>query len=127
MASKDRRHFIPFGSKYFLWMRDKAVTSDQVHGFMNELTGLSVSLDAPNGVAFDQWRQKMRDLGYEDAWKISEERELAVRAAAAKMLAEEAKRIAAMDAKLADLRIEAPDKPAGELLREYEKRLSGRN
>jgi hypothetical protein len=132
MASKDRRHFIEFGKTYFLYLRETPnLDSDAVHGFMNIMTGLDVGLNEPNAVAFDKWRKAMQARGFKDAWGVSEDRAQQVKDRAAVMLADEKKRAESKEITLSDgtkttlakLALEAPNVPAGELLRQHEKRM----
>lgn len=135
MSSLDRRAFLPFAGQYFLRLREPGLTSDDVHAFMNETLGMGVPLDARNAVAFDLWRKAMQKQGYRDAWGVSEARAEAVKTRAAELMAEEKSRqesghITLSDGSrvtLANLAKEAPDVPAGELLRQAEKRQKARD
>jgi hypothetical protein len=130
MASNDRRLFIKFGAQYFLFLRDTPeLTSDEVHAFMNAQLGIDVPLHVPNAVAFDMWRATMELRGYKNAFV--KDRDDEIRAKAAKLIErskflEEHKLIPMGDGTyktLAELRMEAPNVPAGELLRAHEARL----
>lgn len=95
---------------------DEDITSDDLHGFLDALTGLETPLDEPNSTAFDRWRQKIAETGV-PVWGYSQEQIAAVKAKGVELKAAEDARVAALPAKLAALAIEAPMVTAEELLK----------
>ena len=113
MASTDRTEIAGLMTQYFPDMAK--ATSDEWHGFMNELTGLEIALDVPNGTAFDEWRQKLAEGDF-PVWGYSEERLAVFRKYATKAKMRLAEVLAAQDATLDALRKEAPSVSAKDLL-----------
>lgn len=121
MASRDRREISGLLLKYFPTL-EKA-TSDEWHGFLDKVTGLTTALDLSNGDAFDRWRKALQDQGY-PVFPITQERIARIQAAADKLLAAEEKRAASLGKTLAELAKEAPSWPSAELMAEHERARS---
>ena len=112
---KDRRDISRLLAKHFPTMPETA-TSDDWHGFLDEITGLQTPLDEPNATAFDRWRQALAEQGY-PVWGITPEKAAAIKARAGVLMAEEAKRVKDEPALLAKLRKDAPLVTAAELMK----------
>lgn len=91
------------------------IGSDDLHGFLDAVTGLETPLSEPNATAFDRWRQALSAQGY-PVWKYTPERLAKIKTEAKKIMAEEAKRISKLPELLATLKKEAPLVTAAELL-----------
>lgn len=115
MASYDRREIVPLLGQYFPTM-GPASTSDDWHGFLNALTGLDISIDAPNGVAFDAWRRALANGPGLPVWKHTQAR-LAKIAADGVKANDRAQAATPTPEALADLALAAPAVPAKELLK----------
>lgn len=105
----DRREILGLMKGYFQSLPDD-VSSDDLHGFLNAMTGLDVPLDEPNGSAFDKWRQKLAEQGV-PVWGYSAEQVLENRARGEALKVKEAERRAALPALLIELAKEAPGTP----------------
>lgn len=110
----DRRAIEPLLGAFFPDMRGK--TSTEWQAFLNAETGLQIALDEPNPSAFDAWRKALSEGGL-PVWGVSPERQAQIDERAAKIAEAEAKRQAGEAARLAELRNEAPDVKAKDLLK----------
>ena len=113
MASTDRTEIAPLMTQYFPDMAK--ATSDEWHGFMNEITGLEIALDVSNGAAFDAWRQKLAEQDF-PVWKYTPGRLAKIAIDTETLKARQIKLLAAMDTTLDALRKEAPSVSAKDLL-----------
>ena len=113
MASTDRTEIAGLMTQYFPEMAK--ATSDEWHGFMNEISGIFIMPDIPNTEAFDAWRQALSKQGL-PVWGYSEERLAVFRKYATKAKMRLAEVLAAQDATLDALRKEAPSVSAKDLL-----------
>ena len=114
MASIDRTEIAGLMTQYFPDMA--TATSDEWHGFMNEITGLDVGLDVPNGSAFDLWRQKLAEQDF-PVWKYTPGRLAKIAIDTATLKARQITLLAALDTTLDALRKEAPNVSAQDLLK----------
>lgn len=114
----DRTMIAGLLTKHFPHM-EKA-TSDDWHGFLNEKTGLDISIDEPNANAFDQWRMALAGQGF-DVWGISKAKIDEVKAKGGVLLLREFDRLKAHDATMAATTLEAPAVSAAALLRPVKK------
>jgi hypothetical protein len=113
MASNDRRLFAPFLSKWFPELAK--ASSEELHFFLDKVTGIETPLDMPNAVAFDRWREKLAGIGY-PAFQYSDADIAAIKAKADAMLAAEQARAASMSKTLVELAKEAPNWPVADVL-----------
>jgi hypothetical protein len=118
MPSPDRRLIAPILLSHFPTM-EKA-TSDEWHGFLNAMTGLSIDIDEPNSNAFDKWRQALETQGKADVWGISTERAQRIQERGEELKRLEEARLAALSVTLAALAEEAPTKTAEQLIADAE-------
>ncbi len=113
MASNDRRLIAPFLAK---WFPDLAKAgSNDLHFFLDKVTGLETPLSMPNAQAFDRWREKLAAIGY-PAFKYTDADIEALKAKADAMLSAEQARAASMSKTLVELAKEAPNWTAAEVL-----------
>ena len=119
MASTDRTEIAPLMTQYFP-MEGK--TSDEWHGFMNEITGLEIPLDASNGTAFDAWRQKLAEQDL-PVWKYTPERLARIKEDTERLKRHQIDLLAKQDKTLDALRKEAPTVSAKDLI-EAAKRIA---
>ena len=117
MAGHDRRDISRLLLKHFPAMAD--ATSDEWHGFLDNITGLVTPHDEPNAVAFDRWRLALKEQGY-PVWGYTPERIAEIQAKAEELNLEEAKRMAELPELLATLKKDAPLVTAAELLKQAE-------
>ena len=92
------------------------IASDELHGFLDVVTGLETPLTEPNATAFDRWRQALEKQGY-PVWGITPERAAAIKARAEELKLEEAKRLKDLPELLATLKKDAPLVTAAELMK----------
>lgn len=90
-------------------------TSDDWHFFLDTICGIETPIDAPNTEAFDRWREKLAEIGY-NTLKYHQEDVARMKARAAKMLDAEQRRAASMSETLKELAKEAPNWTAAEVL-----------
>lgn len=109
----DRRDFRPSLSKWFPELAK--ASSEEVHFFLDKVTGLETPLDMPNGLAFDRWREKLAGIGY-PAYKYTDADIAAFKARAEAMVQAEERRAASMSETLVELATEAPNWTAAEVL-----------
>ena len=109
----DRRDIAPLLLPFFPDMKGK--TSEEWHFFLDSVCGLETPMDAPNGHAFDRWREKLAALGY-PAFQYSAMDMTAMKDKAAKMLAAEQARAAALKTTLPELAKAAPNWPSADVL-----------
>lgn len=112
----DRRMIYPLLQKHFPTLGEKA-TSDEIHGFLDAVTGLETPLDEPNAIAFDRWRQALATQGY-PVWGISKEKADAIKVRAEELKTEEAKRLKDLPDLMAKLRQDAPLVTAAQLMKQ---------
>ncbi len=110
----DRRAIEPLLGAFFPDMQGK--TSDEWQAFLNAETGLQIASDEPNPSAFDEWRKALAGNGL-PVWGLSPERQAQIDERAALIAEAETKRQAGEAAKLSELRNEAPDVKAKDLLK----------
>lgn len=110
---KDRRDISPFLAKWFPELKKAA--SEEIHFFLDKLTGLDTPLDLPNSVAFDRWRDKLDELGY-PAFQYSAVDITAFKEKADEMLAAEQARAAALGKTLEELAKAAPNWPSADVV-----------
>ena len=120
MASLDRTEIAGLMTRYFPDMAGKS--SDEWHGFMNEITGLEIPLDASNGTAFDAWRQKLAEQDL-PVWPYTPQRLAKIAADTATLKARQVELLAKRDTTLDALRKEAPSVSARDLI-EAAKRIA---
>lgn len=72
----DRRDIERLLGEHFPEMVGKS--SDEWHAFLNQATGLDIAIDAPNGTAFDAWRQALAAKDY-PVWSMTPARADAIR------------------------------------------------
>lgn len=111
--NRDRRIIAPFLSRWFPSLAK--ASSDELHYFLDKVTGLETPLDMPNAEAFDRWREKLAGLGY-PVFKHSDSQVKAMKAKADKMLAAEQKRAASLGKTLEALAKEAPNWPSADVM-----------
>ena len=109
----DRRDISPLLLRFFPHMVN--ATSDDWHFFLDTVCGIETSIDAPNGEAFDRWREKLAEIGY-NTLKYHSDDVARMKAKAAKMLEAEQRRAASEPDTLKGLREEAPNWTAAEVL-----------
>jgi hypothetical protein len=109
----DRRDIAPFLSKWFPELAK--ASSEELHYFLDKVTGLETPLDMPNGQAFDRWREKLAGIGY-PAFKYTDADIAAFKSKADAMLEAEQARAASMSKTLVELAKEAPNWPVAEVL-----------
>lgn len=117
-VKRDRRQIARLLGPHFPTMPTTA-TSDDWHGFLDEITGLQTPLAEPNATAFDRWRQALAAQGY-PVWGVSPERAAAIKASAEELKNEEAKRLKDLPELLAKLRQDAPLVTAAQLMKQAE-------
>ena len=110
----DRRAIEPLLGAFFPDMVGKS--SDEWNAFLNAETGLQIELDEPNPSAFDEWRKALAKGGL-PVWGMSPQRKAQIDERAAKIAEAEVKRQTELSARLAELRAEAPDVKAKDLLK----------
>jgi len=111
----DRREILSLLRGHFQSLDDKT-TSEDLHGFLDALTGLETPLDEPNATAFDRWRQKLAETGV-PVWGYSAEQIAEIKRRGAELKAAEEKRVADNAALLVELAKVAPLVTAEELLK----------
>lgn len=111
----DRRDILGLLQGHFQSL-DEDITSDDLHGFLDALTGLETPLDEPNSTAFDRWRQKLAETGI-PVWGYTQEQINEVKRKGVELKAAEEKRVAELPEKLKALAKEAPLVTAEELLK----------
>lgn len=116
MASYDRRDIAGLLEQHFPKMARHA-TSDEWHAFLNAKTGLDIPLDEPNGTAFDKWRMALAEMYNLPVWGVTKERAAEIKAAGERMVIAEQKRGKALPGLLNELRKEAPNVKATDLLK----------
>ena len=114
MASTDRTEIAGLVTQYFPDMAK--ATSDEWHGFMNELTGLEIALDVPNGTAFDEWRQKLAEGDF-PVWPYTPQRLMQIKTDTDILKKRQIDLLSKQDATLDALRKEAPSVSAQDLLK----------
>lgn len=102
----DRRLIVPILLRHFPSL-EKA-TSDEVHEFLNKVTGLSVHHKETNGSAFDKWRMALAENAGFPVWGKSRERIGAAKERMKELVALERERRKNEPELLAKLRLEAP-------------------
>ena len=110
----DRREISRLLLKHFPGMAE--ASSDEWHGFLDNITGLVTPKDEPNATAFDRWRQALKEQGY-PVWGYTPERLAQIKARVEELQLEEAKRIKDLPELLATLKKDAPLVTAAELLK----------
>lgn len=73
----DRRHIAPLLAGHFPDIA--AMSSDEIHHFLNALTGLEIAPEAENATAFDAWRQALAGAGYEGVWSTTPQQAAEIR------------------------------------------------
>lgn len=111
--NRDRRIIAPFLGKWFPELKN--ATSDEIHHFLDRVTGLETPMNTPNGEAFDRWREKLAGIGY-PVFKHSPDDIAAMKDKAEKMLEAEQARAASLGKTLVELAKEAPNWTAAEVL-----------
>ena len=111
----DRRDILGLLQGHFQSL-DPDIASDDLHGFLDALTGLETPLDEPNATAFDRWRQKIAETGI-PVWGYSQEQIDAIKRKGEELKAAEEKRVADSAALLIELAKEAPLVPVSEMLK----------
>lgn len=81
----DRRHIAPLLAPHF--PDAAAMGSDELHHFLNAITGLEIAPEAENATAFDAWRQALSGMGYEGVWSTTPLQAAAIKARIAKRVA----------------------------------------
>lgn len=119
MSKRDRRLIASLLTPYFPMM-EKA-SSDEWHGFLNAMTGLSLELDEPNATAFDKWRQALANDKSLPVWGISAEQAKRIQERGEELKRMEEARIEAQAETLAALRAKAPTKTAADLVKDANK------
>jgi hypothetical protein len=114
LVNLDRSAIAPLLIEHFPAMAE--ATGDQWHEFLNGMTGLDVSLDEPNGSAFDKWRQALHEQQGIPVWGVSPERIATIKAGVARLLESEKERSAKETELLERLRKEAPEVTAQDLV-----------
>ena len=109
----DRRDFRAFLVPWFPELAKAG--SEEVHYFLDRVTGLETPLDMPNAQAFDRWREKLAGIGY-PAFRYTASDIAAFKAKAATMLEAEERRAASLGKTLVELAKEAPNWTAAEVL-----------
>ncbi|MFO1057888.1 MAG: hypothetical protein U1E53_13080 [Dongiaceae bacterium] len=107
----DRRHIAPLLAPHFPDMA--AMGSDEIHHFLNALTGHEVAPEAENAAAFDAWRQALAGMGYEGVWSTTPRQEAEIRDRVAERVEAAMKWRAAQEARTAGelTRLAKLDKP----------------
>ena len=95
-------------------------TSDDWHGFLNEKTGLDISIDEANANAFDEWRMALATQGF-DVWDMPKAKIDDVKARGRALLLLEFERLKSHDATMAAITLEAPAVSAAALLKASKK------
>lgn len=113
---KDRREIVRLLGPHFPALLADGITSDDVHGFLDAATGLITPLREPNATAFDNWRKALAAQGY-PVWGVTQEKADAIKASAAVLMAEEAKRLKDLPDLMAKLKTDAPLVTAAELMK----------
>ena len=111
--NNDRRDFRPFLGRWFPELLK--ASSEEIHYFLDRVTGLETPLDMPNGLAFDRWREKLAGIGY-PAHKWTDAEIAAFKTKAQAMLTAEQARAASLGKTLVELAKEAPNWTAAEVL-----------
>ena len=111
----DRRDILGLLQGHFQSL-DPDIASDDLHGFLDALTGLETPLDEPNAVAFDRWRQKLAETGI-PVWGYSQAHIDDVKRRGAELKDKENQRLAELPNLLAELSDLAPEVSAAELLK----------
>lgn len=111
----DRRQIARLLGPHFPSMPATA-TSEEWHGFLDQITGLETKMDEPNATAFDNWRKALAAQGY-PVWGITQEKADAIKARAEELKTEEAKRLKDLPELLAKLKKNAPLVTAAELMK----------
>jgi hypothetical protein len=109
----DRRDFAPFLGKWFPELLKAG--SNEIHYFLDKVTGLETPLDMPNAFAFDRWREKLAGIGY-PAYQYTDADIAAFKTKADAMLAAEQARAASLSKTLVELAKEAPNWPVADVL-----------
>lgn len=122
MSSTDRREIARLLRPHFPSMPEDA-TSDDWGAFLDKVTGLTTPFDQPNGTAFDNWRQALDAQGYNGVWNVSRETADAIKARAAKLMDDEAKRLSKLPEVMAKLKKDAPLVTAAELMKPKSKKV----
>ena len=111
----DRRDILSLVGPYFPSLAPD-ISSDDLHGFLDAVTGLETPLDEPNATAFDRWRQALATQGL-PVWGYSQARIDEIKSKGAELKAMEEKRVAELPGVLAELAKKAPEVSAAELLK----------
>ena len=111
----DRRDILSLVGPHFPSLAPD-IASDDLHGFLDAVTGLETPLDEPNATAFDRWRQALATQGF-PVWGYSQEKIGKIRRKGEELKAAEDKRVAELPGVLAELAKKAPEVSAAELLK----------
>lgn len=81
----DRRHIAPLLARHFPDVT--AMESDDLHHFLNAITGLEIAPEVENAGAFDAWRQALAGMGYEGVWSTTPQQAAEIKERVAKRVA----------------------------------------
>lgn len=115
----DRRLIAPLLAEHFPTMA--SAVSDEWHGFLNAMTGLSIDLDEPNATAFDKWRQALSEQKGLPVWGYTVAQVASIKTRGEELKAKEEARQTALPETLKALALAAPTKTAQQIIDDTKK------
>lgn len=91
MAGFDRKRIVDLMRPHYPLIAE--MTGAEIQDFLNKESGVLVTDEMPNGVAFDMWRQALAKTGKPDLWPYNAGYMSKIQERTQKMLEEESERL----------------------------------